>query len=479
MSDVSLDIFGNSEKAQQALVALEKRLDATEAKIRHVGRRGKQAGGGLASTFLNVTGAIGGTVAAATGLAAALRKIVETQRELQKGGETIEERYDKAALRFRLQAGTDEGTAKRFRNRAANFAAATGLSGEGFLAAATEAVSSGASIDQASGLAEETLTLAAALKKFDASADELGGLSGAMAAFLNASGKELTQENFRSLGEDLVGAIAGTKLELGDLADVSSKLAPVASAAGLSQRETLAIQAVLKQSGFDSSVAATAGKGILSRITAPNSRGLGALEELGLSPEDVDLVGENVSTALDRINDAFANVDERRQATVRKNLFGEEFSPAGLALAEAANSGYFDQVVSDQAAGVGKRADQIGAVLQSDTFRLRRLEAQRDRAGIQLAESSTDGFTVREKELIREREQFEVQAGGNRSGVVGKFVAGAAETFTGGVEYVTGWERGIDREAAGENVEINKEMLRSLQGIDRNIRTRADRNAHR
>src|SRR5690606_16577749 len=142
-----------------------------------------------------------------------------------------------------------------------------------------------------------------------------------LAAYMTSQGMAKTPENMEKLMQDAFALRAGA-FELSDLAELGKHGSVFAGK--LSQQEQLAAFGTL----VDSRPSAEAGTSLRNIVSRLSTASVGrtskrALDKIGLSPTDVDLVGENFDAAMGRIAAGLETIPEAERAGVLKLLFEE------------------------------------------------------------------------------------------------------------------------------------------------------------
>lgn len=141
--------------------------------------------------------------------------------------------------------------------------------------------------------------------------------------FLEASGIETTGENLMGLMVKMRGLFKDTQVEVADLTQFAQ--AAPAMSPYMGTDDMLGIMTALRQA-MPASLASTAAKNITTRLTASagTPATVDALAEMGLSPTDVDMVGESALEAIGRLRDGVRRLPKEAQASVVKEMFGLE-----------------------------------------------------------------------------------------------------------------------------------------------------------
>lgn len=332
---VKFTYFGDGADLEKTLIKLEKRHDALENKIKQVSRTSRKSSKfsitGLASQAKAALGAAAAYAAIRTAISAA----TEAQRRLNDSiNETIP-RLDEMQLKLQIQAGLTpqqvEGKIPQIK-KALLKTPSTDLAGA--FQIQTQLVSSGFKPqDVDSGAALQTvLDLKAATNLFGQEVGNIKESVGAVAQFLKATGSETSAANIRKIGGNLTQLFEGSDIQFADLSPLAGEASTLTSK-GLSTDMQLAAFSALRDVK-NAPEAATGFRQVVSRLSSAgeSSSKVKALESIGLKPEDIDLLGEDLTTALKRLKDAVGSVDEKTGRSAVFALFGEKGESAGNAL---------------------------------------------------------------------------------------------------------------------------------------------------
>jgi TP901 family phage tail tape measure protein len=228
------------------------------------------------------------------------------------------------------------------------------------------------------GLAESTEIVTSTLAQFGMEADEAGRASNVMAAAAAASNTTIAQ----------LGAGMGY-------------VGPVAASLGMSLEETTAAMGLLANAGIKGERGGTALRGALSALMQPSKTAAGALEEMGLSIEDVDPAANSLTDIIGKLEGGSMTA---AQAVA---IFGREAGPSMLAL------------VSQGSAALEKMEDSITGTNKAS----------------QMAATQTDTFQGAMKMLGSAVEEAEITVGN----ALLPSLTGAVQGFTEGVKWATEW----------------------------------------
>jgi myosin heavy subunit len=331
-----------------------------------------------------VTGAVAAyaSVTAAVGtIGAALRQVIEVNRQFTEEAEQAGRVYDKIFRQFRIQADLRGLEGKEAQNRILDIGEQTGFTEEQATSAATALVSAGVSAKDASG---------GALKEFIGILNAQGlrdedprQYAEAIAQYLNSQGMEVNEANVRAVGIKLQ-SLKDTKFKLTDL----PQLAQIGSGlqGRLSVDEQFATIATLGDS-LGANIASTQMRDIFKNleVAAGKEDAVKALKEIGLTPDQVDFQGEDFSQVMSTLGKALESVSPERQTVVLGKLVeGTNIGTFRLMQAEMARiqgrAGNLNQTeVYD--ADVAEGSSGRDAAQNRQALRRRRILAERDQLG--------------------------------------------------------------------------------------------------
>lgn len=295
--------------------------------------RGVAAVSRLAAGWLSIGAAVGAYIAANR------QAMAETQQHSRD--------LDEIMRKFQVQAGlTDlqrEDSQKKILDIAIKNATKKEFAGK----VATQLVSSGFTAEAATG---EALDIA--LQGFQASNlmnEDPTQLTQAMGQFLEAQGLEKNPKNLERI---MVGAqrlFKGTDLQVSDFSQLAGKSQALGKR--MSPEEIMGTFDVLR-GVTTAEKASTAIKIFGERLTGAkgDKQREDVLTQMGLAPEDVDMIGENVVAVLDRIAVAIDKVKETEREPLLQKLFGTEAgSPIAGLLANRGKIGPAMALLGDRA----------------------------------------------------------------------------------------------------------------------------------
>lgn len=336
MADVDIQIGGSANKAEAEIVKLEKRLDKLETKLRNQARTSRRTSKDSSDGFTSWATRVAGVTAAVGTLQQSLRAVGEENKALQDGVSQTIGKLNEAQLKLQIQAGfTPAALEQRIPQIQRSLLQTPTTDFSGGLALSTQLVSSGfKQEDVDSGEALQTvLDLKAATNQFGREMGDVAESVKSVAQFVKAQGiDQPSAAQVRKTGGALTQLFEGSDIQFVDLGDLAGQAATLKSL-GISEEIQLAAFSALR----DVKTAPEAATGF--RQVASRLRGAGdsdqkvqALGEIGLTPDDIDFIGEDFPTALERLKEALSKVDEKKASSVLLTLFGEKGQSAGSVL---------------------------------------------------------------------------------------------------------------------------------------------------
>ena len=269
----------------------------------------------------------GSAIAAGTALINTLARLREQSRTAV--GAAADQTLDVDTLARQLQIQSSLTDPQRFAasRQILSQAIRAGATGEEGFRAATQLVSSGFKAPVESGTVGTILDLKQASNFKGTPEDLIQGL----AQTLNAYGMERTQANARQLGVSVQSLFKRTDLQLTDLQEFA-KNASVFRGANMGLDQSLAGFTALREV-MPSGEAATGLRNFTTILQGAGATkgSTDALGALGLKPDQVDFVGENLVQVLTRLRDATKGMAEEDRNAGLIKLFGREnFASASL-----------------------------------------------------------------------------------------------------------------------------------------------------
>lgn len=275
--------------------------------------------GGMVTGYLSVGAAVGS-------IKSIVGEVIRANREMLQQVDEAGTKLDANFKKFAVQAGLQGLEREDAQSKIAALATKNAV-GEDPLkyatSAATQLVSSGFSVEDATGGAlDATLQAAAASNLGDS---DPAALVQAAGQYLSAMGMEKNAENLK---EVLIGSqrlFKATDFQVSDLSQLAGKSQGLAGV--IDWKQALASFDVLREkTGADTASTALKIFGDRLRGAKEDKQRTDVLSEIGLTPEAVDLQGESVSEVLDRLAGGLESVDPTRRAGLLQKFFGTEAS---------------------------------------------------------------------------------------------------------------------------------------------------------
>lgn len=327
MAEVTTTFFANAQAAETAIAQLEKKYDRLENAIRNVSKRSKEDDGSekVAKWATRVASLAAGYI----GISSAIGTATRAQEELNRKADEAAIKYDVLVRKVRVQAGLTELQGEQAKGRMQASALKAGVSFETAAGGAEEMISRGFDTSMVTGGGLDQIL--ATIKATNSDPATIKQQVAAYAQLLSAAGLEKTSDNLEKVTVAVQRIFKGTPLQAADLQALAPKIQGVSGVMGYD--EALAQFALMREkAGPD--VAATALKIIYERLqTAGGEKSsMEALARMGIKPGDVDLVGEDSRTVLDRLATGLDKLKPEERATAMKDLFGQEAMSAATGL---------------------------------------------------------------------------------------------------------------------------------------------------
>lgn len=356
MAKTVLTLEGEDAKAMMAIqrvMAGQRKLAASGKKVTNETKKGERAADQFGKTWVSGLKNIAlGFVGVSAGIAT-VKKLVALQREYNREASDTARHLDEMATALEKQAMTQDPalreavykTMSRFK-----------VPGPRVFGTAREMISGGFKVEQLkAGALEEMIALEVAMNAKQSLGDP-------MTSYLDSQGLPLTKKSIREVGGRVFGLFAEKKLEAIDLpfiAKAGGKMRAAGEGVGIEHQ--LSLMTLLKQKGgLPGSEAATAMGNIVTKLATAEAepRAAGALKLMGLKPEDVDFVGEELPEVLNLLGEALEKQHVHRRATILRAIGGlETMSALSVAIRERDLIGQYGAM---QAEGEKKRRVATG-----------------------------------------------------------------------------------------------------------------------
>ncbi|MCZ6655576.1 MAG: phage tail tape measure protein [Planctomycetota bacterium] len=364
--DVNIKVSANVAEAIALWRAMEEGPKGMANELEGLGRKGKRANESMSEGLDKVIGKWTSLKAAIDLAVKGIQFAIQANRQFQQESAEAQLSEEKSRIKLGLQANVTGAPLDALRGRLFDVAKQRGGIPRTIVEAiATQLASSGAArADLVSGT-DIVLQIAAATSADISSRGGAKELTEALALSLSATGQDLTAANLSRLGVTTQRLIKGTNLQIGLLGGFAQVQGELTAEGGISQEDQLTMFALLTQVAGQSERGRTAFKTFVNRLATAGRTPVArkALGELGIDPEEVDLVGETITEVLGTLKAGFANVAAKERAGIAKDIFGTE---AGLARTTFLAPGFAEQFAKKRAA-VGDVAAFQADVLFAET----------------------------------------------------------------------------------------------------------------
>lgn len=320
MAQVTMQFFANAQQAQAAINRLQQQYAQLQHQISHLNQTSQTGGAAGSSALARWANRAVGVATGFVSIERIVSKVIELNREWITQADEAELKYSKLFTRWRTIAGGTAGQTAEARKKIGGEAIRAAVPVEFAEALSEEMVGEGFGPKEATG---GSLRAALELVKGTGSdGDDPREIARAIAMYLNAQGLEKSAANTRKLAMAIQRLYKKTSLKLQDFVSFAGKTELAWGA--MSMEEQIATFTIMRQKN-PGDVAATAFKIFVDRIQTIKARpaDTAALKRIGLRPEDVDLVGEDVQTVLARLQEGLDTVPENIQNIVLSQLFEE------------------------------------------------------------------------------------------------------------------------------------------------------------
>lgn len=326
------------KSAESPAEAYQRRLDAVAKSLQagtiaeHEANRARRAAKGILDqatgsqsrfTTSITSGIMSGVASYATltngiGLAKqALEALLATNEEFIKRGQEAGKIFDKSSRAFAIAANLSPEEQKAADERSVQIGIETGFSREKVGAAANALASAGFSAQEATGG-----TLRALLQTMNAQGlrdEDPGRIAEALAKYLSSQDLEMTEANVRKVGNQFQAFGPDTSLRFRDLPFLANIGAGLEGK--VSQEQQIASQAILSRTK-DAGQAATETQAIVQNLSTARGQKdrSAALDELGLKPEQVDFIGEDLTDVVKTLDKALSAKPEKDRGRLLRTL---------------------------------------------------------------------------------------------------------------------------------------------------------------
>lgn len=389
--------------AQMAKIDATQKKNAVSAKEYYEACNWGEMIGGATATM----GAIGG-------IGGAISTAVSYQQQLSEELEKTAEQMDELNRKYQVQAGLTSAQGAVANSKILDIAEKNGISVTDAHNLTRQLVSSGYDKPEETGTADAMAKILAS-SNLDASKGE--DMAKAMGQFLVGFGQDKNASNLLDLGVRTRGLFKSTDVQLGDLSEFA-KAAPSFKTAGVSMQDTLSALGILREAEAPGE-AATHGRNVVGLMTTFGSekKKVDTLKKRGLTPKDLDLVGETLPEALAKLRDSTEGMSTAEKSAFMKDLFGQEnIAGATILVENAAKFQKFGEFQQDKKGfEEGVRTNQSGFAASQN-----RIEAQSIRERQKYAEKALNDKLLRQ-EFARNDEELALDA--KSMGLAGWFLS--------------------------------------------------------
>lgn len=398
--------------------------------------------------------------------AAAIVTVANENRRYEEITEAAIAKTEKLSKALAVQAGLNAAQSKQARVNVLNVAEKTGVTSETAFGVSTQMVSSGVSTEVATGAGLEAVLNV--LQASNAAGENIdsAALVKSLVQFLSANNLDKSAGNIAKFGVGAQRLFSGTNLQLSGLTQLAGASAAISNQV-TPEEQLAAFSAIVDVAGEETG--ATGLRNVVGRLAASsaNATRVSALADIGLQPADVDFVGENLLTVLDRVKTGVdALPEEQRKATLTR-LFGEEGESIAGVLLGKQDAIRQNLAIQQDTAGFGVAVQAASSGLQAAE---NRVQVRQERESLKNEE-----VAARRKinaGLIEEDRRQAYESGGLFSDV-GYFVANRVQDTA----IMTG---AVDREnvAMGQNVASQLQQSQFDQAaFDRLLKGQEEQNA--
>ena len=378
MGAVRMTFVGKDAGAQREIDKQIARVERLEDRVKELNRQSRRGNKSTVASLHAVAVRVGAAAAAYRVLTQAVQTVVDKNKELSTGIDQTVSKLDDKKLKLQIQAGINDAELNRKlpKIKQALLETPSATLPEAFDIERQLASSGFSREDIDSGKALDTvLQLRAATNQFGEDMGDVAEGIKAVSQLLKAQGFATpTAEQIRGTGGRLATLFEGSDIQFQDLGDLAKQSA-LLKELGLSETTQLAAFSTLR----DVLPAGDAGTGL--RQVASRLRGAGeskdktdALAEVGLTPQDVDLIGEDLPTALRRMATAFRELEKTKPADeaerIKSSLLLKVFQERGQAAA-ATLIGAVDTIEQREELQRGDTFQRGVARFQESTFATR------------------------------------------------------------------------------------------------------------
>lgn len=407
MSNPSVLIRMGAEDAEALAgwVRQQRAVRNTENELKRLKDVSKESNDQLLSGFLKTYTAAGIAQRAFSAVTSEIKRQFDELREMQRRADESAVTVEQAKARFRVQTMTEPLSDEQRADIEEGIVAQGvqyGYSPQRSIEAARELYSQGVTVDQLTGALDAVFQFARGQDR-ELSTD----LVKSLVTQTRANDPAMLASSFKEAAQSFFGAFLKEPLQPQDL-EAFARANVGLAAAGVDQQTQLAINSLTLKITSSAEQAATLSKLLAVRMQAPNDEAARAMESAGLSVTDVDLVGEDIQTALDRMGQAMERLPEEQRVPFVRDIFGSEYAGQFRTLIERRNQ--LPQTVESVRAGSHLLPTAVEQMMGTAQARTQTVEAEAERGR---AESGSSAAEVVRSVIAAQQERLGI-AGFNR-----------------------------------------------------------------
>lgn len=290
-----------------------------------------------------------------------------------------------------------------------------------------------------SGFSNDVLDTMLGLQQATNALDDPKGLVEALSMTLTSYGKDLNKENTKQLGVALNSLFDVSTLQIPDVKDFA-KAGTVFKNADIEMTDALAAFTTLRQQLPASEAATGLRNFVLTSQTAAGQRSkTDALAMAGLTPQQVDFVGEDLFKVIDTYNKALEKLPQEQRNVVLGKMFGMENTASASAL--LANRDEIARLQGVQGDGATFEQD-VRVKRESREADVNRLEVER------IQSQMNNASRIHEMELEIKRRENYIADQNLQAAMSSDIAGGVASYITGPAARLFGMAPGVQTEGA-------------------------------
>lgn len=315
MADVIFKLDADMAKAVDGFLRVVEAQKKTERGFRRVKKGAEQSESSMSRMAQSGVAGIMRVAAVVGGLGLSFREVLRTTQEFHREVDMTVQTVDRLQRQVFIQAGLEDPAMREAVFRASRRTATPTPTS---FAAATALISEGAQPREAVGaMLEEVLLAQKALQAAEP-------LARPFLSYAKSQGMPLTAATVKDLARRSYGLYQHTAFQAPYLTELA-KVGATLKGADITPDMQLALLTLLAEAGTPAAEAATGLKtfALRSRTMAARVPALKALRRLGLSPENVDLVGEGPAEVLGLLSEHLRQVPAEERMALLKGLYEE------------------------------------------------------------------------------------------------------------------------------------------------------------